>query len=271
YYLYAFCRRIDDAIDEAPDAEEAKDRLRQLRLWVHRASTDTDVSDLPVEFRGLQILFQEYALPLKYPLDLLTGMQMDVDQRVYESFEDLKQYCYCVAGVVGLMMCHVLGISSHQALKHAVALGNAMQMTNICRDVLTDWKLGRIYFPRAWLKECGLSPQNFAQPENRVLWVLLSRRLLAEADLFYTEGRRGLGYLPWQGAWAIAVASRLYQSIGHLVRSRGSLAWDQRLYTSWFHKFLIAFRETGRFFTRIRDRGSQPWAPIQITRVWEEA
>ncbi len=272
--LYSFCRFVDDSIDLASSREEAVMALRQIRLWVTTTHNVTQQggdldSSFPVEMWSLRVLFEEYRLPLKYPLDLLEGMQMDVEGFRYETFAQLERYCYCVAGTVGLMMCHVLGVSSSEALPHAVALGKAMQMTNICRDVQEDLRMNRIYFPREWLAELSLDRQTFSA--NKEQWPRLVRRLLLIADEHYFRGRKGLRYLPWHGALAVGIASRVYQAIGDLVIAKGSAAWEQRTFTSPATKIRLAFSESMRFLFASVRRLLRPWKAKPITQVWEES
>ncbi len=89
-----------------------------------------------------QVVF-ERKIPIEYPSELLAGMAMDAEGVHYETLSDLLRYCYRVAGTVGLMMCHVLGVKDDRALIHAAHLGMAMQLTNVCRDVIEDWERGQ--------------------------------------------------------------------------------------------------------------------------------
>jgi phytoene synthase len=138
--------------------------------------------------------------------ELLAGMRMDVEGTRYASLEELKVYCYRVAGVVGLMMARVMGARDPRALLHARDLGEAMQLTNIARDVAEDERLGRVYLPQNWLTEYG-----------RVATV---DRLLTEAERGYVSGLQGLPYLPLRAAWAVASAAFIYRDIGQIVRAR---------------------------------------------------
>src|SRR5262249_42093297 len=103
------------------------------------------------ETRCFQAVVQECAIPVRYPTGLLDGFEMDVVGTRYDTLGDLERYAYRVAGTVGLMLCHVMGVRDERALPHAAALGIAMQLTNVCRDVAEDWALGRVYVPTAFL------------------------------------------------------------------------------------------------------------------------
>ena len=142
--VYAFCRRADDAIDLAPPAERAGERWRAWRR-ARRRRPRRPAGDPVLAAFGRVV--RDRAIPRAYPDELLAGMAMDAPGHRYATTLDLLRYCYRVAGTVGLMMCHVLGLADDRALVPAVHLGIAMQLTNICRDVHEDWGLGRLYVP----------------------------------------------------------------------------------------------------------------------------
>src|SRR5690606_15809209 len=141
------------------------------------------------------------------------------------TLRELSRYCYRVAGVVGLMMCNVMGVKDEAALDNAVHLGMAMQLTNICRDVAEDWERGRLYLPADLLADCGAPdlarelggafPERAVAPVARVLRVLLTH-----ADRLYRSGDRGLAALPWRSALAVRTARRVYAAIGERVAAQ---------------------------------------------------
>lgn len=196
--LYQWCRNCDDAIDEAPDAESARLQLSRME--------DRDLA-------GATLAGPEW-LDDWQRSEFIAGMRMDVEGRSYEHIEDLEQYCFRVAGVIGLMMCPLLGAHPEMAPPHAVSLGCAMQLTNIARDVQADARLGRVYIPQKLLPNLIDDQANSlcAHPELAHAAV---RILLSRADELYENGFHGLAWLPWRVAFAIAVAGKVYQRIGH--------------------------------------------------------
>ena len=150
--VYAWCRHADDAVDLVPAAEQpaALTRLREELDGVYAGEPQTDQV-----LGAFQQAIQLWGIPREYPEELLAGMQMDATDTTYDSMDRLLQYCFRVAGTVGLMMCHVLGVQEEVAVRHAAHLGMAMQLTNICRDVAEDWERGRLYIPDPLLDECG--------------------------------------------------------------------------------------------------------------------
>lgn len=270
WLLYSWCRFCDDEIDQAVDAQDALLRLERLESQTREAFTSEDVMASP-QFEGLRLILRDFRIPLKYPLDLLRGMRMDVEARIYETEQDLEEYCYCVAGVVGLMMCHIMGVSSSKALPHAVALGSAMQLTNISRDVADDLSLGRIYFPRKWLRALGLSDEEYAACTTRESWAQLSQRLLELAACRYREGRQGLIYLSFRAALACGIAASVYERIGYKVLQKGNLAWHERCYVGLGEKVWLALREVISLSFRLSQRILIRWNAQPIETTWGES
>jgi phytoene synthase len=165
---------------------------------------------------------------------------MDVEGRVYESLDDTLEYSYHVAGTVGVMMAYVMGVRDEPTLDRASDLGIAFQLTNICRDVLDDAALGRVYLPSAWLAEVGVPADAVADPRHRTGLVEVARRMLAEAERYYASSRFGISRLRFRSAWAVAAARAVYRDIGRLVLRRGTEAWATRASTGRARKLWLA-------------------------------
>lgn len=250
--LYAWCRHCDDVIDGQSlgfrtEAEIPHDPQRALALLVHQ--TEAAIAGRPQDdpvFEALARVVRRHDIPARHPLDLLKGFEMDVEARRYDSFEDVLDYCYHVAGVVGVMMTMIMGARAPETLRRAQDLGLAFQLTNIARDVGDDARMGRVYLPRDWLAEVGIpaeaSPMTVAAPENaqRVARVVAS--LLAAAEPYYASARIGLRDLPFRSAWAIAAARGIYRDIGREVLRRGPDAYRTRVSTGTGRKILWALR-----------------------------
>jgi phytoene synthase len=262
--LYAWCRHCDDATDE-PGADKVA-VVRELREKTAAALAGTP-SEEPV-FRGLTALARRVAIPTVYFDELLLGMEMDATRSRYETLSELELYCYRVAGVVGLMYCHIVGVSNEAALSHAAALGTAMQLTNIARDVRDDAALGRIYLPLSWLREAGLDEADFLDPSRREALAGVVARLLDAAALRYESGDAGLLYLPPAAACAAAAARHVYAEIGALVRMRGQAAWDRRAIVPGRRKLLLAARGVVAILRSAPRRLWQPWRPVELTHIW---
>jgi phytoene synthase len=234
YMLYAWCRHCDDRIDvqelgrgaPAPAGSTGRDVLDELERRTRRAVAGQ--ADANAVFAGLQRVVAEHGIPHRHPLELLHGFGMDVEGRVYRTLDDLLDYCYHVAGVVGVMMAHVMGVRDSGAIDRAADMGIALQLTNIARDVRDDASAGRVYLPADWLDRAGVEPGAVAAPHHAAAVAGVVRRLLAEADRYYRSGSGGLPALSFRSAWAIAVAQGVYRDIGRLVLRRGERAWERR-------------------------------------------
>ena len=154
---------------------------------------------------------------------------MDAAEHRYKSFDETLQYCYYVAGVVGLMMAYVMGARDEAALQRATDLGIAFQLTNISRDVREDALIGRVYLPEDWLASAGIPPQELSSEEHSAALMQVVERLLNEADRYYASADQGLRALGFRSAWAVASARGVYKAIGDKVRERGVSALSERV------------------------------------------
>jgi phytoene synthase len=240
--LYAYCRHVDDTIDLVPPEQHplALEGLRRELDTIVSGSSEPDLL-----LGAYQELFSRCKIPRIYADELLNGMEMDCLGTTYADEKQLLLYCYRVAGTVGLMMCHVLGVSSPVAMIHAAHLGLAMQLTNICRDVDEDAKRGRLYLPQRLLKlhgSEGLAPvgANHWTARERQSVATTTADLLALADQYYASGDLGLRYLAAPTAYAVAVARAVYADIGRVLRARHCNPLGPRAFVSKARKLYLA-------------------------------
>src|SRR5438128_1777217 len=162
--LYAFCREVDDvADDESMPVERRREQLAAWRADAGRAC-GTEIPRFAVN-RELQPVIREYHLPFELFDELLKGVEMDLDTRRYGNYEQLEVYCYRVASVVGLLSIEIFGYQNPACRDYAIALGKALQLTNILRDVRTDAERGRIYLPLRELARFNISPEEILRLE----------------------------------------------------------------------------------------------------------
>ncbi|HEY5907323.1 MAG TPA: phytoene/squalene synthase family protein, partial [Vicinamibacteria bacterium] len=198
--VYAWCRRADDAVDLAgPDHASAS--LARMRGELDKIFGGGSLTD-PI-LVGFQEVAEARQIPRCYAEELLHGLQMDVEFTRYQTLDELMLYCYRVAGTVGLMMCHVMGVADPRALRHAAHLGMAMQLTNICRDVMEDWDRRHIYLPDELLGEPGADElwARRGEPLPRGLDPALRRAvssLLLQGTALYRSGDAGMRWLSWR-------------------------------------------------------------------------
>lgn len=239
YMLYAWCRHCDDVIDDQTlgfsnssgpaDREQALELVEELERKTLAACEGQ--ADEPV-FEALKTVCAKHGIPARHPLDLIAGFKMDAQERTYGTIDETLEYCYHVAGVVGVMMAFVMGVREREVLHRASDLGMAFQLTNIARDVVSDHAAGRVYLPENWLHEAGLTRDSLARPENREALSQVVERLLATAEPYYDSLRHGVPHLPFRSAWAVASAGAVYGGIGEMLRRRRAAAWDDRASTS---------------------------------------
>jgi 15-cis-phytoene synthase len=244
YMLYAWCRHCDDVIDNQElgcnGRAQKPETTQQALIKLHektRAAIDDRPSDESV-FEGLRYVLNHNQIPERYPLELLDGFAMDAEGHEYQTFDDTLQYCYYVAGVVGIMMTYIMGARDPQVLQRAADLGIAFQLTNISRDVLDDAEIGRVYLPGDWLAEAGIPADEISEPQHASALAGVVKKLLNEADRYYASAHEGLRALGFRSAWAVATASVVYRTIGELVRERGESAWQDRVIVDDTRKIL---------------------------------
>ncbi|MEM9810694.1 MAG: phytoene/squalene synthase family protein [Pseudomonadota bacterium] len=253
HMLYAWCRHCDDVIDGqnlgfGEDSFAGRDALPR-REDLESLTRDTDAAwrgETPASwpFEAFQTVALETGMPRQHPMDLLRGFEMDVDAQRYETLEDTLRYSYHVAGVVGVMMAIVMGVSpdDNDTLDRASDLGIAFQLTNICRDIIDDAAIGRVYVPAAWLADVGVGPEpgDILREVNREAVWQVALRLMKEADKYYQSSGPGVRRLPIRAGFAVAAARGVYRDIGRVVRVKGPRVWDKRARTSRRRKLALA-------------------------------
>jgi phytoene synthase len=152
--FYAFCREVDDVVDEIHDPGVASAKLQWWREEVERLKQNTPQH--PVT-QALQPFIRGFNIDTQYLQLIIDGMQMDLEQTRYLDFDSLRKYCYHVAGVVGLVSARIFGVTQPQTLQYAETLGLAFQLTNILRDVGEDARQGRVYLPEQDMERYGVT------------------------------------------------------------------------------------------------------------------
>jgi len=214
--LYAFCRVADDAIDGG-GGRAALGRLRE-RLFRAYAGQPFD---LPSD-RALASVVAAHGIPRALPEALLEGFAWDAEGRRYATISELRAYAARVAGAVGAMMALLMGVRDPDAIAQACALGVAMQLSNVARDVGEDARAGRVYLPLDWLREAGIDPDAFvAAPEAGPGLTQVLQRLLAEAGRLYAAAEPGIARLPRACRPGIWAARLIYDEIGLQVARDG--------------------------------------------------
>ncbi|MBI1976622.1 MAG: presqualene diphosphate synthase HpnD [Candidatus Omnitrophica bacterium] len=150
FIFYSFCRAVDDAVDLASSPSEAK---RELGRWRYQIALCYDGSPTQTDAQQLQKVIRQYKIPRQEIEDILRGIEMDIAANRFQTFQELEEYCYCVASAVGLVSSRIFGVQEEHGRDFAVLLGKALQLTNILRDIKEDNLKGRIYIPQNELEQ----------------------------------------------------------------------------------------------------------------------
>jgi len=206
--LYAFCRTVDDIVDESSDAE------RDIKLDYWRRMVETaSFEDNDLVAAAWADTLTRYHIPRHYALQLIDGVARDLSQSRYQTFDELATYCYGVASTVGLMSMYIVGFHGHEAVPYAIKLGVALQMTNILRDVGEDYRNGRLYLPREELVYFGIQESDIAEGRITENWRNFMRFQIDRTRQLYAESWAGVKMLEREGQLAIGAASVFYQGI----------------------------------------------------------
>ncbi len=242
--VYAFCRVTDDIVDRATDDAAAAEGVAAWRTLLSRGyeggGTEIPWLDaLLAESRSAKV-------PFGLIEDLLDGVTSDIGGVAIESWEEFDNYCYRVGSVVGLWLCRLFGVSDDNVLARARALGHAMQITNIVRDVGEDLSLGRVYIPMELLAQHSLDMEKIRQIQvarriPREYQVVLAT-LIERAEQLYSFAATGIPALPKGFRSAVAVASAVYRGIQDEVVGNGYDNLTRRAKTSSLAKLSLAVR-----------------------------
>jgi phytoene synthase len=212
--LYRFCRYIDDIGDESDDKDHAHQVLSKVISEIN-----TGISSDPVINDAIK-LFNKKNIDIRVPIELINGVLSDLQPVRIASEDQLLIYCYRVAGTVGLMMSKILDVNDERAYAHAIDLGIAMQLTNICRDVTEDAIMQRRYIPGSM---CNNSEPDLLINPDKEIKILISKNLsdlLQMADNYYQSGHDGLCFLPFRARMGMAIAAFLYRHIGVKLKNK---------------------------------------------------
>jgi phytoene synthase len=211
--VYAVCRSGDDAVDEAVTQAVAFDNLRIWWDHIEHAYSDTARANQPLEI-ALSWVLKHYPVPKQAFEELYLGLDSDLRPQVYETLDDLMLYCRRVAGVVGWLIAPIAGYKGgEETLNQALALGQAMQLTNILRDVGEDLERGRCYLPKELLDKHGVSLENLRSGKVCENYVGLLEELADITYKLYRKGWHGIPKLHGVSKTAVGVAALNYEGI----------------------------------------------------------
>ena len=237
--IYAFCRHSDDIADQDVPIDE---KQRQLDEW--RRELDVCFSGDPSipMMKDLQECVSEYSIPKDYFEELILGVEMDLEQSRYQTFDDLYLYCYRVASIVGLMCIEVFEYTEPETKKYAEYLGIALQLTNILRDVGDDAAMDRIYIPLEDIKTYELKEQDILQKNYTAQFTNLAAFHAERAEEYYKRASSALPSKDRRNMLAAQIMGQVYHSVLEKIRANEFQVFDGRTSLSKLQKLLIALQ-----------------------------
>ena len=240
--LYAFCREVDDVADE--ETVPLEKRRADLAAWRAdvRLACDGGAPSFPVN-RELQPVIAQYRLPFAHFDELIRGVEMDLDIKRYQTYEELEQYCYRVASVVGLLSIEIFGYEDPACRQYAIYLGKALQLTNILRDVRNDAERGRIYLPLDELQRHQVPPEQILRLEYSDGFAQAAGSVCARAKHLYALARQTLPAADRRSMIAAELMASVYgRLLRELERRRFDVFGPDRVRVSRAEKVLLILR-----------------------------
>jgi len=241
--LYAFCREVDDVVDEVSDPTLARTKLAWWRQQI--GATFTGTPQHPVAL-ALKPVVAAYRLPEEHFQTVIDGMAMDLERSRYLDFTELERYCHCVAGVVGLLSAEIFGYVNPATRQYARDLGIAFQLTNIIRDVGEDARRGRIYLPQDELTVHGVAAASLRQREGGDALVALMKDQVVRTRRWYA---RALDALPDEDRRAQRpglIMAAIYRALLDEIERDGYRVLDRRIALTPLRKLWIAWKTARR-------------------------
>jgi phytoene synthase len=241
--LYAFCREVDDVVDEVSDPAVAR---KKLAWW--RREIDATVDGAPEHPVGkaLAPVIRDFGLPRDQLQTVIDGMAMDLEQVRYVDFPALELYCHRVAGVVGLLSARIFGYSDATTERYARDLGIAFQLTNIIRDVGEDAARGRIYLPQDELARFGVPASALLTREGSDGFVALMAHQVARARDWYARALDALPAVDRRSQRTGLAMAAIYRALLDEIERDGYRVLDRRIGLTPLRKFVIAWRTAFR-------------------------
>ena len=217
--LYAFCREVDDVVDECTDYGVAQTKLDWWKTEIERLFNGTPQH--PVS-KALQPAVAQFGLSKEHFLEIIDGMEMDIKFNRYEDFKQLQLYCYRVASVVGLLSAQIFGYKNRKTLKYAHDLGMAFQLTNIIRDVGEDARRGRIYLPLDELRKAKVSEDDILHSRESDAVKELMEYQIERAERFYDRALRELPTEDTKPQRAGLMMAAIYRTLLREIKAGGA-------------------------------------------------
>ncbi|MFW5439978.1 MAG: presqualene diphosphate synthase HpnD [Methylophilaceae bacterium] len=244
--LYAFCREVDDVVDECTDYTVAQTKINWWRSEIENLYDNKPQH--PVSF-ALQPTIKQFGLSKEHFLEIIDGMEMDLKFNRYEDFKQLQLYCYRVASVVGLLSAQIFGYKDRNTLKYAHDLGMAFQLTNIIRDVGEDARRGRIYLPLDELKKAKVSEDDILQGLESPKVKALMEHQIERAEQFYDKALRELPKEDVKQQFAGLMMAAIYRTLLREIQDDGAeKVLNHKVSIPPFRKLLLALKAFFKYY-----------------------
>ncbi len=240
YSVYAVCRISDDSVDsiQNPNPLSKLNKIDEKIALAYKNEVDT-----AGPLYAFQDTIKKYAIPKQYFDDLIKGMHMDLRKKRYLNFDELYQYCYRVAGVIGLIMLKIFGVESDKADGYAVDLGIAMQLTNILRDIKEDFENGRIYLPYNEMDRFGINEQYISESKIDDNFTSFMNWQISRARQYYQRSSEGIKLLKEQRSRLVVhMMKDIYAAILKAIEKNKYNVFSKRVRVSTFNKSLMALK-----------------------------
>jgi phytoene synthase len=238
YALYAFCRTVDDAVDQGSGSPGDQRRvLAEWRAELRRAYQGRPTQ--PIAVRLAEVI-RDFPIPREHLEAILDGVEMDIDKRRYATFEELYEYCYRVAAAVGLASIEIFGYSDLRARDYAVNLGIALQLTNIMRDLKTDAERGRIYLPLDELRRFGYAEDDLLRGRYTQAFLELMRFQADRTHAYYRAARAALPRVDRRRLAAAEIMGVIYRALLRAIEARRFRVFDRRIRLSTPRRLSLA-------------------------------
>lgn len=225
--LYAFCREVDDVVDECSDPAIAQAKLAWWRDELGKLEDSRRKPEHPVT-QALAAARERFDLPVEQLEEIIDGMQMDLDLSRHADFAQLQLYCHRAAGVVGLLAAEIFGYTDRRTLKYAHTLGLALQLTNIIRDVGEDARRGRIYLPQDELARFGVAERDILNGRHTPEFAALMDFQAQRARAHYERAFSALPTADRKAQRAGLVMAAIYRTLLDEIEEDGFLVLDRR-------------------------------------------
>jgi 15-cis-phytoene synthase len=242
--IYSFCSYIDDIVDCSPNRTHQEKKLKLSRLAFWEKTIELLYSNEKSErlLLPLRDVINRYSIPKQYFMTLLDGCRRDVMIKSYKTFEELKDYCYGVASIVGLISIEIFGNKYEDTKDYAINLGYALQLTNIMRDIKEDKDRGYIYIPKEDLKHFNYTEQELMDEVYNDNFIELMSFQAKRVRSFYHKARLSLRPDERPRLIAAEIMDSIYYRLLEKIELNEFNIYDNRIKVSIFHKFLTAFK-----------------------------